>query len=51
MQNIFRYYLPQQKLLRKILEKVFVSKKVNHHAPDKLMYSKCQIIKILENYF
>ena len=25
--NIFKYYLPQQKVLRKILEKVFITKK------------------------
>ena len=34
-QNIFKYYLPKQKVLRKILEKVFVNKKFTQHKTSR----------------
>ena len=45
--NIFKYYRPQQKVLQKILEKFFITKKFTQCETSRIL--KIDVFKILDN--
>ena len=47
IQNLFKYYLPQQKVLRKILEKIFITKKFIQCKTTRIL--KIDVLKIPDN--
>ena len=47
IQNLFKYYLPQQKILRKILEKIFITKKFIQCKTSRTF--KIDVLKIPDN--
>ena len=47
IQNLFKYYLPQQKVLRKILEKIFITKKFIQCKTPCIL--KIDVLKIPDN--